>query len=386
MVAIEEVVRIANYCIWGFYFIAFIVITIVQSKRFWKTITKPYIDWVLASWCLLLGIHWLLLLVFFSISCVQTKFSNEVILTLSSLHSVMFILYFWVWLLTTSYPWLLSIYITKLSLLQQGYRFDQVKKLISSREKCLIAFLFTISAIYTVSYTIISLSVYLGGCSKEVYTQGYDKSISAKCSILFWINYSKDCIDFFIALTLFILQIFTYLRLKNLMQSRLFSYYQDYKKRFRILYAWSFVSFFCRIFYTGLYVVLRVDRLEAYIHSSTLSIEIDILRKLLLLVNTITLVFYVYFSTKYIHFALFIGTWMGGHRVAHKFLEMSRLITKSCYFKNYEGNLDETISDEFLKISNSLGLTFLDSENSTQGSSFTTNPDQNHNVNSIESE
>ena len=260
-----EVDNYIDYCVSGFYFIGTIWITLVQFKRFIHTIKKQYIDWILASWWLLLVISCVLMLTFFVFSCLPYKFSDEVILTLGSLHSLMFALFFWVWLLTTLYPWILSIYISKLSLLQKNRPFSEVKKAINFWELFLIALLFTISAVYITSYTAIWLWVYFEGCTKDVYVGGIYKEMSDKCTRLFWINFSKDCVDLFIATTLFFLQLFTYKRLINLMQSRLHALYQQHKKRTLILYVSSSICFFFRILYVGFYVVVRVDRLEAYI-------------------------------------------------------------------------------------------------------------------------
>ena len=88
------------------------------------------------------------------------------------------------------------------------------------------------------------------------------------------------------------------------------------------------------------------------------------LRKFLLFTNSISLIFYVYFSTKYIDFALFVAAWMDGYKIGHEFLRMSYLITKSCCKNQAEPNLDETECEK-LKLSNSLAYSFIESEYST---------------------
>ena len=175
--------------------------------------------------------------------------------------------------------------------------------------------------------------------------------MSDKCTRLFWINFSKDCVDLFIATTLFFLQLFTYKRLINLMQSRLHALYQQHKKRTLILYVSSSICFFFRILYVGFYVVVRVDRLEAYIDSSVLSTQTDIIRKFLFLTNTVSLVFYVYYSTKYIDLILFVYLWMLGYNVGSRFHTMSYLITKSCLHNEADDGSEDTDSQEILQSS-----------------------------------
>ena len=366
----EEVVKIINYCIWGVYFIGTIWITRVQLKRFIKAIKREYVDCVLASWWLLLTISWILMLFFFIISCLPYKYSDVVVATLASLHSIMFALFFWVWLLTTFYAWLLNIYLSKLNLLLKGIQFNQVKKMINNSELFMRKILVTISVVYIISYTAIAWAVYFEGCTREVYAQGFDKHFSHKCATLFWINFSKNCIDFCIALMLFVLQLIMYKKLINLLKSRLKSYFEEHKRPILTLYVWSSVGFFFRILYVGFYVAIRVDRLEAYVDSSSLPIELDIARKVLLFTNSVSLVFYVYYSTKYIDLVLFLYAWMVGHRVGDKFDKMSHLIIKSRFYNRRDSSLQETNSEEFLQLSNPLAYSFIEDEYSTQESSF----------------
>ena len=339
MTVMKEIIRYLYICIIIFFFSATVWLTIVQLIRFWKAIKENYIDWILVHWSLCSAVACILMCIFFTFSWLPYEYPDGVITMLSFLHSVMFWLFFQVWSLTTLYPWLLRKYITQLTLLQDGHQFSEVKKSINRYELILIAIVCTGTLTYFTYFAIIDLLVYSKNCAGEAYIGGLSKGFNGHCATINWFNYSEDCIDLVIASILFVFQLVMYRRLNNVMKTRLNYFYPGCKKEIKSLYTWSCIYFIVRMLYIGFYVFTKIDRLDAYTNKSTLSIEMDIIRKCLNMMTKVTLFFYMYSTTKNIHFVSYVWVWMKGNGVEHKFKGMSYLITISCFYEEKDSSI-----------------------------------------------
>ena len=287
-----------------------------------------------------------MLAVFFIIGAIPHEYTVSEIVSIACLYEIWFGILYWTWLMTALYPTMLNIYIQKLSLLNEGCEFSEVKKAIKCREVLWIILITAASVVYIIVYVGFVLIVFWGWI-EDLNSKTTDCA-SEMCDTLSLISHIKNWLDFGIETFLFVLQLYMYTKLKLVMKRRLHYYYQLTRKSIILMFISWCSFFFFRMMHLLFYAIVKEDRYKAYIGLSKLTFDQSLALLIIFVFTTTFLAIQSYLITKHMDFAYYVWAWMVGYKVANKFDKMSIFIKPSSCFKKDDGEDSDSIDNDLI--------------------------------------